>query len=217
MAAALTTLGRRAAAAALLLGSACTWLEQRGADLHDCVLYRWHETALGVAAVAKLGPLEAAVGGWYADYGWGKDTWWQTPGHVLTNHGTGLPLTTLGPFVYGRPIAHLLATSADGNHPGAPDAFEDVRAWLGLGDVFDLDDGLPFALSPWQRFVDACGVEVGVVPVATGLHLGFNVVEFADFVLGLLFLDLAGDDARPRPPTLPYLPAAPPGSGAHRR
>src|SRR5690606_3019783 len=67
-----------AAAALLPLGS-CAWLDERMVDLHDSVLYRWHESALGVAATAKAGPLELALGGWYAEWGWGKDTWWQQP------------------------------------------------------------------------------------------------------------------------------------------
>src|SRR4030095_9255051 len=82
---------RASIAAALLPFGACTYVQQRLDDLHDCVLYRWHQDAFGVAVEAKLGPLEAALGGWYADWGWGKDTWWQQPGYGLTNHRTRVP------------------------------------------------------------------------------------------------------------------------------
>lgn len=191
--------------AALLCGG-CSYLDARLLDLHDCVLYRWHQDALGIAAVAKLGPLELAAGGWYGEWGWGKDTWWQQPGYVLTCHGTGVPLTTLGPLAYDQSWSRLLATSTSGNHPGDPHAFDDARAWLGLGDVFDLDDGLPFRLSPQQRIADLFGVEVGVVPLFVSAHVGFNAAEFVDFVLGFVFVDLLADDGVPRPPTLPYVP-----------
>lgn len=196
-----------AAAALLPLGS-CAWLDERMVDLHDSVLYRWHESALGVAATAKAGPLELALGGWYAEWGWGKDTWWQQPGHVLTNHGTGVPILQLGPLAYGQSWSRFLATSSWGDHPAAPEGFDDVRAWLVVGDVFDLDDQLPFRLSARQRFADLFGVEVGVVPLFVGLHVGFNVVEFADFVLGFAGIDVMGDDGVPRPPTRPFVPVA---------
>jgi len=200
------------AATGLLLGS-CSYLDQRLTDLHDCFLYRWHQDALGVAAVAKVGPAEVAVGGWYGEWGWGKDTWWQQPGYVLTCHGTGVPLTTLGPLAYDQSWARLLATSTSGNHPGAPDAFDDARAWLGIADVLDLDDGLPFRLSPQQRIADLFGVEVGVAPLFVSLHVGFNPAEFVDFVLGFVGIDVFGDDGAPRPPTLPYIPAPPKAPG----
>lgn len=196
------------AIAALLPLSACAYLDQRLADLHDCVLYRWSSDALGVAAEAKLGPLDLAVGGWYSEYGWGKDTWWQTPGYVMTNHGLGVPITTLSPLAYGAPWSRVLATSALGNHPGAPDAFTDVRGWLGVSDVFDLDDGLPYRLSPQRRISDLFGVEVGLVPLFWGARVGFNVAEFADALLGCVGIDLLADDGRPRPPTMPYAPAS---------
>lgn len=192
------------ATTSLLAG--CSYLDQRLTDLGDCFLYRWHDSALGLSAVAKVGPAEVAVGGWYGEYGWGKDTWWQQPGYVLTCHGTGLPLTTIGPLAYGQSLSRVLATSTSGNHPAAPDNFDDVRAWLGLGDVFDLDDGLPFRLTARQRIADLFGVEVGVVPLFVGLHLGFNVAEFADFVLGFVGIDVMADDGTARPPTRPYLP-----------
>ncbi|MEO6595492.1 MAG: hypothetical protein ABIP94_12130 [Planctomycetota bacterium] len=190
----------------LPLGS-CTYLGQRLDDLGDCFLYRWHQNALGVAVEAKVGPFEAAVGGWYADWGWGKDTWWQQPGYVLTNHGTGIPFTTLGPIGYGQSWSRFFATSSGGNHPGAPDAFDDVRSWFGISDIFDLDDGVPFSLSPQRRVSDAFGIEVGVVPLFVGLRVGFNVAEFADLLLGFVGIDVFGDDGRVRPPTLPFIPA----------
>jgi hypothetical protein len=191
---------------ALLPLAACSYLGQRLTDLHDCVLYRWNGDALGVAAEAKLGPIDLAVGGWFAEYGWGKDTWWQTPGHVMTNHGIGVPFTTLSPFS-GASWQRLFATSALGNHPGAPDAFTDVRGWLLVSDVFDLDDGAPWQLTPQRRISDLFGVEVGVVPLFWGARVGFNVAEFADALLGFVGIDLFADDGRPRPPTMPYVPA----------
>ncbi|HEX6813965.1 MAG TPA: hypothetical protein VF384_20245 [Planctomycetota bacterium] len=197
---------RCCAALACLPFASCSYLHQRLDDLHDCVLYRWHESAFGLAVEAKLGPVEAALGGWYADWGWGKDTWWQQPGYVLTNHGTGVPFTTLSPLIYDAPWTRALATSAWGNNPAAPDQFDDVRSWMGVSDMADFDDGLPFRLSTQQRIADAFGIEVGVVPVIAGLRVGFNAAEFADFVLGLVGIDVLGDDGRPRPPSLPYVP-----------
>ncbi|HEU4419562.1 MAG TPA: hypothetical protein VFT55_11530 [Planctomycetota bacterium] len=201
----LRSLGASIAAAFLPFGS-CTYLQQRLDDLHDSVLYRWHEGAFGLAVEAKLGPLEAGLGGWYADWGWGKDTWWQQPGYVLTNHGTGVPFTTLSPLIYDASWTRVFATSSSGSHPTAPDQFDDVRSWVGISDVFDLDDTMPFQLSTRQRIADAFGIEVGVVPLVTGLRVGFNAAEFADFVLGLVGIDVLGDDGRPRPPSLPFVP-----------
>lgn len=199
---------RPVALTALLLPlAACEYLHRRAVDLDDCFLYRFHGDALGVSATAKLGPLEATVGGWYANGGWGKDTWWQKPGAVLTNHGTGIPFTTFGPLAYGQSWAHLLAFSSWGNHPGDPNNFDDVRSWLGLSDVFDLDDSLPFRLTARQRISDLFGIEVGAVPLFWSAHVGFNIAEFADFLLGFVGLDLLGDDGVPRPPSLPYVPA----------
>lgn len=184
----------------------CTYFEQRFTDFGDCVLWRWHQSALGVAAEAKVGPLDVGLGGWYADYGQGKDTWWQTPGFVLTNHGTGLPLTTISPITYGASWSNVFATRSSGNQPTAPTAYTDVNSWLGVSDVFDLDDNAPFLLSPARRVSDLFGVEVGVVPVFVGLRVGFNVAEFADALLGFVGIDLFADDGRPRPPTLPFQP-----------
>jgi len=120
----------------------------------------------------------------------------------------GVLQTTLGPLLWRAPLGQFLATSALGNHPADPQTFQDVRAYLGVSDVFDLDDRYPFALSPQRRIADLFGVEVGVVPVFVAARVGFNVAEFADFLLGFAFVDLLGDDGVKRPPTLPYLPVA---------
>ena len=193
----------------LLLASAgCTYFEQRLTDLHDCVLYRWHTDGIGLAVEARLGPLDAALGGWYSDYGWGKDTFWQRPGRTLTSSGIGVPFTTISPLLYGSPWTRALATSGLGNHPEAPDAFTDVRGWLAVSDVLDLDDAYPFVLTPQRRVADLFGVEVGVVPLLWGARVGVNAAEFADFVLGFAGIDLLADDGVPRPPTLPYAPDA---------
>lgn len=192
----------------LVAGGACSYLDRRLTDLGDCFVYRWHSEAFGLGVDAKAGPVAAAVGGWYADWGTGKDTWWQRPGYTLTNHGYGVPFTTLGPLAYGQSWAHLLATSSTGNHPADPHAYDDVDSWLGIADVFDLDDRSPFARTPGQRIVDAFGVELGVAPLFWQLHAGFNIAEFADFVLGFVGLDLCADDDVERPPTLPAVPEA---------
>jgi hypothetical protein len=185
----------------------CTWGQHRLVDLGDCFLWRWYPDALGAAVEAKLGPLDVAVGGWYSETGIGKDTYWQRPGEVMTRSGIGLPVTTLSPLVYGDSWARIFATSALGNHPGAPDAFLDTRSWLGISDVFDLDDRLPFALSPARRISELFGVEVGLVAVFVGARVGFNVAEFVDLVLGCVGVDVFGDDGVERPPTRPFLPA----------
>lgn len=184
----------------------CAYWRARADDLHDSVLYRWHDGALGGALEAKLGPLDAALGAWIADTGWGKDTFWQTPGETLTRQGLGVPFTTLGPLLWRAPAGHFFATSALGNHPADPQSFQDVRAYLGLSDVFDLDGRYPYVLSPQRRIADLFGVEVGAVPVFWGARVGFNVAEFADFLLGFAFVDLMGDDGEKRPPTIPYRP-----------
>ncbi len=193
-------------AALLLPLGACGFLQRRAVDFDDCLLYRCHDDALGLSATAKVGPLAATLGGWYANGGWGKDTFWQRPGAVLTNHGTGIPFTTLGPLAYGQSWSRLLAFSSWGNHPGDPNAFDDTSSWLGVSDVFDLDDALPFRLSPAQRIADLFGVEVGLVPLFWSGHVGFNFAEFADFLLGWVGLDVLGDDGAPRPRSLPYVP-----------
>src|SRR5262245_11918525 len=166
----------------LPLGS-CAYLYGRLDDLGDCFLYRWHDSALGVAIEAKVGIVEATLGGWYADYGWGKDTWWQLPGNVMTTHGYGIPITTVGPIAYGQPLLRALATSTDGNPPGAPGAYDDVRSWLLISDVFDFDDERRFRLTTGQHISDAFGIELGVTPVFFGARIGFNVAEFADLLL----------------------------------
>jgi hypothetical protein len=191
---------------AVLPLTACSYFDARLTDLHDCFVYRWHSGALGFAVDARVGPVGGALGGWYADGGWGKDTWWQQPGYVLTNHGTGVPFTTLGPLAYGQSWSRFLATSSTGNHPADPRPFDDVRSWLFLTDVADVDDQSPFALTTAQRVVDLFGVEVGFAPLFVQLHLGFNIAEFFDFTLGIVGLDLFGDDAVVRPLTLPYIP-----------
>ncbi|MFK7741373.1 MAG: hypothetical protein AB8H80_13740 [Planctomycetota bacterium] len=198
---------RRALAASLLLPLVgCQYVDERLTDLHDCFIYRWHDNALGVAADVRVGPLGVTVGGWYSDWGQGKDTWWQKPGFTLTNHGTGIPFTTLGPLGYGQDWSRFLATGSIGNHIEDPSAYDDVRSWVFLYDAFDWDDQGPFALTTTQRIVDLFGVEVGIAPLFTQLHVGFNIAEFADFTLGLVGLDLFGDDHVPRPPTVPFVP-----------
>ena len=84
--------------------------------------------------------------------------------------------------------------------------FDDVQSWLFVTDVFDLDDQRPFALTPAQRVVDMCGIEIGVAPLLWQAHVGFNIAEFVDFTLGLFLLDVFGDDHVERPPTLPFVP-----------
>ena len=125
---------------------------------------------------------------------------------MLTNHGVGVPFTTLGPLGYGQSWARFLCTSSAGNHPGDPRSFDDARAWLGLSDVFDLDDQAPFRLTTAQKVSDLFGVEVGVAPILWNVHLGVNVAEIADFVLGFVLVDVFFDDGRVRPPTIPVLP-----------
>ncbi|MEZ6037242.1 MAG: hypothetical protein R3F29_07160 [Planctomycetota bacterium] len=194
----------------------CTYLDQRMADLHDAFVYRFHDDVLGVAADAKVGPLGLVVGGWYAAQpGWGKDSWWQRPGSTMTNHGTGVPFTTLGPLGYGQSWSRLFATGTSGNHPGEPQAFDDVTSWLLLTDTFDLDDNYPFQLTAGQRIVDLFGVEVGVAPLFWEVHVGFNAAEFVDFLLGMVLIDVFGDDGVPRPPTVHMV--VPPDDGRRRR
>ncbi|MFN3242815.1 MAG: hypothetical protein ACE37K_15045 [Planctomycetota bacterium] len=198
---------RRVAQMLLLLPfAACTYVDQRLTDLGDCFVWRWHQSALGANVDAKVGPLAVNVGGWYAEWGVGKDTWWQRPGYTLTNHGYGIPFTTLGPLGYGQSWSRFLATSTTGNHVEDPQGFDDVSSWILLSDVFDLDDSAPFALTPEQKVVDLFGVELGLTPVFVHAHVGFNVAEFVDFALGLLLIDVFGDDHVERPPTLPFVP-----------
>ncbi len=191
----------------LLPTFACAYLEQRATDLGDCVVWRWHQDALGASADAKVGPLQVGVGGWFAEWGVGKDTWWQRSGYTLTNHGNGVPITTVGPLAYGQAWSRLFATSTTGNHVLDPNSYDDVTSWLFVSDVLDLDGESPFALTPEQRLVDLFGVEVGLTPVFVHAHAGFNLAEFVDFTLGWFGLDLFGDDHVPRPPTVPALPA----------
>jgi|GEM_PF-3877124 len=186
--------------------TACAYIDQRLTDLEDCVVWRWHGRALGASAEAKVGPLAGALGAWYADGGVGKDSWWQRPGQTLTNHGYGVPITTIGPLAYGQSWSRILATSTRGNHIQAPGAFDDVTSWALVSDVVDLDDRGPFALTPSQRLVDLFGVEVGLTPLFVHAHVGFNLAEFVDFTVGWFGLDLFGDDRVQRPPTLPYVP-----------
>ena len=169
-----------ALAVLLLPFGSCRYLDARLTDLGDCFIYRWQSDAFGVGADVKVGPVAAVVGGWYSDYGYGKDTWWQTPGYVMTR--------------------------TSGNHVADPKGYDDVTSWLLLSDVFDLDDQGPFALTPAQRVVDMFGVEVGVAPVFWQAHVGFNVAEFADFLLGWFLIDIFYDDAVKRPPTVPFVP-----------
>ena len=199
----------RALAFALLLlpFGACRYVDARLRDLGDCFIYRWQHDAFGFGADAKVGPVELVVGGWYSEYGSGKDTWWQTPGYTMTAHGTGVPFTTLGPLGYGQSFWRLFATGTTGNHVADPNGYDDVTSWLLLSDVFDLDDSSPFALTPAQRVVDMFGVEVGVAPLFWQAHVGFNIAEFLDFTLGFFLIDIFGDDAVRRPPTVPYVPA----------
>ncbi|MBL8751746.1 MAG: hypothetical protein JNK15_00490 [Planctomycetes bacterium] len=188
--------------------TSCAYMQARGVDLADSFLWRWHGEALGVAVEAKVGPLDLGVGGWYADSGTGKDTWWQQPGLLMTNHGYGVPFTTLSPLAYGASWSRLFATRTTGNHPAAPDAYDDATSWLVVADVFDLDDQSPFVLTPARRISDLFGIEVGVAPVLVQATVGFNVAEFADFLLGFVLLDVFGDDGVPRPKTVPFVPAA---------
>ena len=190
----------------LLPFGACRYVDSRLTDLGDCFIYRWQSGAFGAGADIKIGPVAAVVGGWYSEYGYGKDTWWQKPGYTLTNHGTGIPFTTLGPIGYGQDISRLIATGTTGDHVANPNGFDDVTSWLFIADVFDLDDGSPFALTPAQRAVDAFGVEVGLAPLFWQAHVGFNLAEFIDFTLGIFMIDIFGDDAVKRPPTLPVVP-----------
>ena len=48
----------------LLSSTACTYVDQRLTDLSDCFVWRWHGTALGASAEAKVGPIAGALGGW---------------------------------------------------------------------------------------------------------------------------------------------------------
>ena len=190
----------------LLPFGACRYVDARLTDLGDCFIYRWQSDAFGAGADVKIGPVAAVVGGWYSEYGYGKDTWWQKPGYTLTNHGTGIPFTTLVPIIYGQDISRLIVTGTTGDHVANPNGFDDVTSWLFIADVFDLDDGSPFALTPAQRVVDAFGVEVGLAPLFWQAHVGFNLAEFVDFTLGIFMIDIFGDDAVKRPPTLPFVP-----------
>ena len=125
----------------------------------------------------------------------------------MTNHGTGVPFTTLGPLGYGQSFTRLFATGTTGNHVADPNGYDDVTSWLLLSDVFDLDDNSPFALTTAQRCVDLFGIEVGLAPLFWQAHVGFNLAEFVDFTLGIFLIDIFGDDAVKRPHTVPFLPA----------
>ena len=66
------------------------------------------------ALLLVISMVAGALGGWYADGGVGKDTWWQRPGDTLTNHGYGVPITTIGPIAYGQSWSRFLVTGTSG-------------------------------------------------------------------------------------------------------
>jgi len=57
-----------------------------------------------------------------------------------------------------------------------------------------------------EEFADRCWIEADVFAAVLGVRVGFNVVQFADFLGGLATLDLLGDDGGPVTVILPRRP-----------
>jgi HEAT repeat protein len=186
-----------AVAVACCLGTGCRYLENRGRDFLDSFKIS-ADAGLGVEAHVRAGP--AAVGaGFWVGYGAGIET----KGRPATwvEGSAGLPFSMLLvplalDFQHGLgggepdvpPLLGLLASHAEivnGANPSRPskgtsraafwfwmieDEDDDERTW---GDLF------------WIEASARCLV---------GLKAGFNVAEFADFLLGWFGLDIASDD-----------------------
>lgn len=167
--------------ALLLLGSGCadfkSYMRDRGNDLADCFTIRYGYSH-GWGVYTQVTNFVTVSVGFYMD----QPKWKGYLGRdVVTGGGRthmGLPMTA--PF--------LGITDLSG------DSLDDIRvAFLGI-NVTEFKDPCNAWLYDTSFIRGEFFIELGLRLFLVGADIGFNPVEFADFVLGWTTLDITGDD-----------------------
>jgi hypothetical protein len=189
----------------LLAGSAAagcgSYFRDRIADLHESVLYDV-QVGVGLEADVRISLLDVGVGYSAGLLTWGKVDWWGGAyPEAFRELNCGPPVTFVAPIaatVMGPrallvlPMTHAIQR-VDRN---SETDLETCFAFLGV----KLPNGSP--LSSWHTpvaparsgWIDAFGFEAGAFVGPVGMRAGLNLAELADFLTGVVGLDLLGDD-----------------------
>jgi hypothetical protein len=146
----------------------CSYLEQRGNDFLDCFKVSC-DVGLGGNLHLQVGPIGSGVGYWEgAEYGFfGRDRL-----ESRTSLYIGLIVTHFESVSHGQGRSEL------------------VLSWLytwTFPNVVLMGDGVSIVDMFWVTIQFRC---------LLGFRVGFNLAEFADFILGFFGLDICGDDRK---------------------
>jgi hypothetical protein len=197
----------------LTLGSGCvqfgTYMKDRGNDLADCFTVRVGISyGLGVRAQVT-NYLSASVGGAVDKK---KIGYFMRDSVDYDGHWIGIPVLQLviTPFV----AAFTAAGGPEGRSDASTMQIIGITAYYLLstdirvcktGDIPQNQSVL--LVNPdflwndclhYHRFTEKCFIELGATLGAVGFDIGFNPVEFADFLLGWFAIDMTGDDSMGR-------------------
>ncbi len=162
----------------------CTYFENRARDLGDCFKAS-ADIGLGIQAAAVVGPVEANAGVW----------WGYSPGlkgaegiNIFSGGDLGFPFSTAAGALgfYGGPLFTSIYEHSieSGNEANSKDKSKRILCLL-----FFRYEILP------QRWKDYFWIEARA-RCFIGATVGFNIAEFADFLLGWFGIDICGDDDR---------------------
>ncbi len=196
-------------ALALALFSGCAYLEDRGNDFADC--FRGSVgIGLGAQAHAQVGPFIAGAGVWNGS----------CAGHLGRHGGVlyegtylGVPLTNIAfpiliavtpsyitkassaektSFVILAPLGLLGTSAVFRKLEGEGEDRQEFSLSLCALDVGAFLQAEPDRLEDWR---DLFWITVSA-HAFVGFEVGFNLAEFADFLMGWFGIDLCGDDGR---------------------
>jgi len=170
----------------ILLLSSCEYLQNRGEDLSDCFKASIGAGA-GISLRAKFGPVCLSAGGW-TGYSIGLEE--KSSINIWNEHVVGIPFTTL--FGIGFNVMYKFSLPAI-----FISDFHFVTRYypplVGGEDIMSYYIWFRRMQKKQIKIEDYFWIEASLY-VFAGIKLGFNILEFSDFILGWFGIDILNDD-----------------------
>jgi len=187
----------------ILTSTGCSYLEARGRDFADCFKAS-AGIGLGAATHVRVGPIGVGTGLW-SGYSVGLERnrevgYWE-------EHDVGFPFSIVGAYLLlGNAGASTRSSKSPVNSLYFLSSYSTALSWPCRGPAGDYLNEGDVAFWLWtvghnwdgvvdQKWIDYFWIEVSLRAII-GVKAGFNIAEFADFILGWFGIDLCEDDER---------------------